>query len=380
MDAVESDIVVLQGEMDSAESDIAILSGEMDAVESDIVVIKSDLLLTANGSDVVTATSDIVVLQGEMDAVESDIVVIKSDLLLTANGSDVVTATSDIVVIKSDLLLLMNDSMQDDKHRHSELSASDGDPNPALSIDADGNMSLLATKKLYLDGGGNTYIYEFASDDLRTFVGGTQVMQQTAADCKVQNVNLIVGDTTNYTQIATDGEITLAGTARVKKEFTVPLSDFNPGASGPTGALQGIFPSYEFGIGDDMHTSFEVPTDCDTSEDITIEIYWGINEDYATNSGEVQWSAGWRAVAVGEELTAGGSSGTVDFGDVNIPASANTLIKTEGTIAAASLSQDDLVALNGARVALDGGSNPSAEPYVVMVNIEYYVNKIGEAT
>jgi len=175
------------------------------------------------------------------------------------------------------------------------------------------------------------------------------------------------------------GQISLSGGARVKKEFTLPLTDFNPGASGPTAATQGIFASYEFTIDDDMHTSFEVPTDCDTSADLTIEVYWGINEDYATNSGEVQWSATWRAIAVGENVTNGGSTGTLDFGDVNIPTNANTLVKTTANIAGSSISQDDLISLNGARVDLDSGSNPAAEPYIIMVNLEYYVNKLGES-
>jgi ABC-type taurine transport system substrate-binding protein len=102
--------------------------------------------------------------------------------------------------------------------------------------------------------------------------------------------------------------------------------------------------------------------------------------DYATNNGEVQWSADWRAVAVGENVVSGGSSGTIDFGDVNIPASANTLVKTTGIIAAANISQNDLIALNGSRIALDDGSNPASEPYILMINIEYTANKLGEAT
>ena len=176
------------------------------------------------------------------------------------------------------------------------------------------------------------------------------------------------------------GQITLSGTARVKKEFTIPLSNFAPGASGPDEVLAGDFPAERFDISDEMHTAFEVPADCDTSEDITLEIYWGINENYATNSGEVQWSADWRSVAVGENVTSGGSSGTIDFGDVNIPASANTLVKTVGTIAAASITQDDLISIQLSRVALDGGANPTADPYVIMINIEYYANKLGEAS
>jgi len=40
---------------------------------------------------------------------------------------------------------LNNDSMADALHRHSELSASDGTPNPALSVDADGNVGINTT-------------------------------------------------------------------------------------------------------------------------------------------------------------------------------------------------------------------------------------------
>ena len=187
------------------------------------------------------------------------------------------------------------------------------------------------------------------------------------------------GDGTNYANIASDGELTLVGTARVEKEFAVSLSDFNPGASGPTATLHGIFPTYEFTIGDDMHTSFEIPTDYASGTDITIEVYWAIDEAYATRSAEVQWSATWRAVQVGETVT-GGSTGTMDFGDVNIPATANTIVKTTSTISGVFLSPMDLVALNGARVALDGGTNPTAEPYIIDVRVEYIADKLGIAT
>ena len=190
-----------------------------------------------------------------------------------------------------------------------------------------------------------------------------------------------VGDVaTNYTAFATDGLMTMAGTARVKKEFTIPLSDFNPGATGPTPALCGLFPAQSFGIDEDMHTSFEIPSDCDTSVDVKIEIYWAINEAYATNSGEVQWQAEYRSVAVGESVDNGGATSVVDSGDINIPATAYTLAKTELTISAASISQDDLVAINLARIDIDTGTDPTAEPCVVMVNLEYTSNKLGEAT
>ena len=187
------------------------------------------------------------------------------------------------------------------------------------------------------------------------------------------------GGTTNYCEIKADGEINLHGTARVKKEFGVILTDFNPGASGPTKALHDIFPTFEFTINDDMHTSFELPTDWEAGTDIEIEVYWAIDEAYATNNGEVRWNTDWRAVAVGEVIS-GGASGTIDFGDVRINTTANAIVKTEGTIPGASLAQDDLIAFNGSRVALVAGNNPTAEPYIVAVRVEYTANKLGEAT
>jgi hypothetical protein len=51
---------------------------------------------------------------------------------------------------------LTNDSMADALHRHSELSASDGTPNPALSVDASGNVGIGTTSpslgKLQVNG------------------------------------------------------------------------------------------------------------------------------------------------------------------------------------------------------------------------------------
>jgi len=234
------------------------------------------------------------------------------------------------------------------------------------------------TKEIYFQQGQVNSMY--LDTDRNLIIEGDVGIKTTTPDTKLQ----IVGDfktgqdTTNYATFKGDGELNLYGTARVKKEFGVMLSDFNPGASGPTAALHDIFSTYEFTLGDDMHTSFELPTDWEAGTDLEIEVYWAIDEAYADNSGEVRWSADWRAVAVGE-LIGAGASGTCDFGDVDIPATANTVVKTECSISGASLAQDDLIAFNGSRVALVAGSNPTAEPYIVAIRVEYIANKLGEA-
>jgi len=59
-------------------------------------------------------------------------------IFLALSGPFIRTNTANYVT-------LTNDSMADALHRHSELSASDGTPNPALSVDASGNVGIGTT-------------------------------------------------------------------------------------------------------------------------------------------------------------------------------------------------------------------------------------------
>jgi hypothetical protein len=70
--------------------------------------------------------------------------------LIISPGSDLtadrtltlVTGDSDRTLTLANIDTLTDDSMADALHRHSELSASDGSPNPALSVSADGYVKL----------------------------------------------------------------------------------------------------------------------------------------------------------------------------------------------------------------------------------------------
>jgi len=56
--------------------------------------------------------------------------------------SHTVASHNDTSATGAQLDTLTDDSMADALHRHSELSASDGSPNPVLSVDADGNVGI----------------------------------------------------------------------------------------------------------------------------------------------------------------------------------------------------------------------------------------------
>ena len=131
-----------------------------------------------------------------------------------------------------------------------------------------------------------------------------------------------------------------------------------------------------------MIMSFELPYDMDTDSDLKVEIYWYIDEARDGTNQEVQWSGTWAAIPAdaSEAIDAPTHSGTIDFGDQTIPVGAKFLTEVSGTIAAASLDDKDFVSLNMERVVLDGGNNPTAEPVIVQIEIEYTMNKLGEAT
>ena len=84
-----------------------------------------------------------------------------------------------------------------------------------------GDVELKTTKKLYFDagmisGGGNTYMYHHADDDLRTYVGGVEVQKMTENAAVFSQNTTISGDLT-----VNGGDLTLGGTGRIQGVDTV---------------------------------------------------------------------------------------------------------------------------------------------------------------
>ncbi len=226
--------------------------------------------------------------------------------------------------------------------------------------------------------GGTTYdrlhIVNNGNVGINTVTPDTKL--QVVGDCKLGD------DNTNYTALASDGLQTMVGTARVKKEFTIDAINLDKGNQGPDAVILGNSIGYSYDIGDDSVMNFEIPYDCDTSEDIKIEIYWYINEARTGANEEVQWRAQWSACPANatEAIDAPTHTGTIDFGDQLIPTVAKYLTEVSGTIAAASIADADFVSMTIDRVVLDGGANPTADPVIVQIEVEYTMNKLGKAT
>jgi len=194
-----------------------------------------------------------------------------------------------------------------------------------------------------------------------------------------------LGDSdTNYAAFAADGELTLAGTARVKKTIDLAGATFEIGATAPAAVVVGTYLAWEYDIGDDSVLTFELPHDWATGTDLTIKVDWGVNRAEATENADVQWNVAWSACPhdASESLAAPTHSGALDPGDISIPTTANHLTRTTmGNISGASLSAEDEIGLQISRVAV-AGNDPGAgvDPYITHLYIEYIADKLGEAT
>jgi len=191
------------------------------------------------------------------------------------------------------------------------------------------------------------------------------------------------GGSTNYAEVAADGELLLHGTARVTKNLTFGLAGIGKGATAPAETRLGNTFGWAFTIGDDGYFGTEMPYDWDPSTAVEIKLHLYTNEAYATRSGEVRFKVDWSAVAedVDEVVDSPTHSGTLTGSDMNISATAKGLQEYNvGSIAAASLAFEDCIFFNIERIALTAGTNPVAEPVILAIEMEYIANTLGEAT
>lgn len=201
---------------------------------------------------------------------------------------------------------------------------------------------------------------------------------------KYQNTQLNVssatfGDSTNYASFATDGELTLHGTARVE-QFLEGLSITGRGGSAPVArTTESPYLSYTFNIGDDSHQTFEAPYAMDYGDVAYIKIHWYTHLDQTDD--EVQWQATWNSIPEGGGEAINAGSTTDASGDVNCPTQYHIQETLIETIVASSIAQDDIVGIEISRIAIDDGTDPTISSiHLLSIEFEYYMNKLGEAT
>ena len=187
------------------------------------------------------------------------------------------------------------------------------------------------------------------------------------------------GGTTDYAEFgAATGTFLGHGSARWTKAVSVPPGAWADGGTPGAGTILGQLYGKAFTIGDSHLVSFQLPKDMDITVNPTLKIGLAINEAYATANGEIQFQAIWSANPMDdtEDIVTPGATGTLNSGDANIPSVAlHGTTLTIGTIA--GLAAGDLLGVELKRIALDGGTNPTAEPVVYQFVFEYTADRWG---
>lgn len=187
------------------------------------------------------------------------------------------------------------------------------------------------------------------------------------------------GGTTNYASFATDGELNLFGTARVKSQIPIDNANLGKGSTAPSQVILGNYNGWEYTINDDTVFTFHLPHDWASGTDVVINMDWYIDE---AGGDEIKWRIDWSATPhdASEAIDAPTHTGNSDTGDIVIPATVKYLTANGLTISSGSLSAGDQIGVKVSRIAITDGTNPGNDPTIVDIHIEYTADKLGEAT
>ena len=160
------------------------------------------------------------------------------------------------------------------------------------------------------------------------------------------------------------------------EHISIQNANFGSGATAPSQVIVGNYNGWSFGIGDDSVFNLELPHNMDSAENIEVHITWAINEAFATASAEVNFQVDWSLVNHDdtEPVNAPNHTGTVTSGDINIPTTLYHVVHTVFVIAAANVADLDTLGVTLSRIALVGGTGPTAEPVVIAAHVEFTTN------
>jgi hypothetical protein len=351
-----------------------------------------------------------------------------------------INSHSDTDATGTELNTLTDDSIADALHRHSELVASDGAPDPAVSVDATGDVGIGTASPdtiLHVYKASATAVVRLerdqaaisSSDILARIEVETQDVTDPGICAKIEalaydvdcntgwristgspsalneavqidhdgNVGIntpwpdspsaklqVVGDcrfgedTVNYTALATDGEITLLGTARIKRDIWINSEGFKAPGTKPAAAVDyGIASAWEFsdGTDDTLFARIKLPNDMDKSVGMTIYIGWSTPTGSA---GNCRWQVEYLFRQANEAMDAAADATLVD----NFAASSTAkglVVSTIGTTAVPNAA-DVCLTMRIKRRADEAADTLGEDNHLHGLCVEYTSNKLGTAT
>ena len=187
----------------------------------------------------------------------------------------------------------------------------------------------------------------------------------------------IFGDGTNNMTVQPDGEINLAGTAKVTRHLRVGAGSWKNGASAPSPGLWGIFTTLDFDTDsdDDAHYTLIVPHRWDGTTDIKIVVDWA--HEVASVAG-VTWALEYKGIKAGEAIAGGTATLTEPSGASVINVMQRTVF--DPCIDADLLEAEDTLALRLYRDVSDAGDTLPGDARLLNVHFHFTMDKLGEAT
>lgn len=202
----------------------------------------------------------------------------------------------------------------------------------------------------------------------------------TSPDTKLQ----VVGDTkfgddnTNYISFASDGELSLTGTARIKKTSWIDAGALRaPGDKPATSVESGLACAWEFGNeveANQEHVSgvWKIPADMEKSEGITMKLNWYAN---GISPGNCRWQLEYLWIALNEDET--GSAQETLAVDSTASSTSNGMTNVEFTGIDTPASNDSGLFFKITRLSGHANDTISDSTYLRGRAIIYTSNKLG---
>lgn len=238
---------------------------------------------------------------------------------------------------------------------------SDNTPTNALSMDTAGKIDF-RDNAIGIYSQADTFLDMFTD-------GGFRIGDSSA------------GAPTNYSQFAPDGILTMAGTARVKKEIIIGAGNFHKGSSAPgDGYVNAIVHTLDFDKTTTQHGHYNViiPEDFATGTEISVEVDWFFDDVEAGHY--MTWEMQYLLLADGEDPA---TAPTTIFQESVISTGNNdkqihTIFGTGITGAVA----DDTLSIRISRDsdATNGRDDLNQDARLLVIHLHRIADKLGEAT
>ena len=125
-----------------------------------------------------------------------------------------------------------------------------------------------------------------------------------------------IGDGTNEAQFASDGELTLAGTARIMRSVDFEPDALKKGGVGPTDNTEDSFPTHDYQATNDesVFVHWEIPHDYASAGEIHLHIEWFV-DTAPGDAKNVTWGLEYKKQSIGDNFDFGASTITIIVND-----------------------------------------------------------------